>query len=100
MVYTAVAYTGPSAPSGAVTIQVDSGSTLPASCVGATSPLSCTVSYATGSLAAAGHTITASLASDTNYIAASNTGTLTINQATPGYHGLSWLTDPPSDNPR
>ena len=78
-----VAYTGPSAPSGAVTIQVDSGSTLPASCVGATSPLSCTVSYATGSLAAAGHTITASLASDTNYIAASNTGTLTINQATP-----------------
>ena len=78
-----VAYTGPTAPSGAVTIQVDAGTTLTASCSGASSPLSCTVSYATGSLTGGGHTITASLASDTNYAAASNTGTLTINQATP-----------------
>ncbi len=81
---TNVQYAGALAPAGAVTIQVDSGSALAASCKAASaSTLSCTVSYPTGPLALGSHTITATVASDTNYTAASKTGVLTITQATP-----------------
>jgi hypothetical protein len=45
--------------------------------------LFCSVSYATGTLPTGSHTITATVASDTNYTAASKTGALTITQATP-----------------
>jgi len=41
------------------------------------------VSYATGTLPAGSHTVTATVASDANYTAASKTGTLTVTQETP-----------------
>jgi len=78
-----IAYTGPAAPTGAVTITVDSGTAATATCTGSSSPLSCTASYTTSSLTTGNHTITASLAVSTNYTAASGTATLTVNQATP-----------------
>ncbi len=79
-----IAFSQPFAPSGAVIFQVGSGSTVNAtSCSGASSPLTCTASYPTGTLAAGQYTITVSSAADTNYTAASNTGTLSVTAATP-----------------
>ena len=75
-----VAFTGTgNAPSGAVAFQVDSGAIVAATCTGSASPLTCTASYSVSSLASGSHTITARLAADTNYSAASKTGTLTLN---------------------
>jgi sugar lactone lactonase YvrE len=78
-----IAYTESVAPTGVVTIQVDSGAALTAACTGSSSPLSCTVSYATGGLSVGGHNINASIASDSNYNAASTSspGTLTVSPA-------------------
>ena len=80
---TYVQYAGAKAPTGAVSLQVDSGSALAASCTGTASPVICTASYGTGTLTAGSHTITASVASDANYSAASLTGTLTVTPASP-----------------
>jgi streptogramin lyase len=78
-----IAYAGIAAPTGAVTLKVDSGSAVTATCTGTSSPRSCTATYTTSSLAAGSHTITASILADANYLAAKNTGTLTVNKATP-----------------
>ncbi len=79
-----IAYTGPSAPTGTVTFQVDSSATVNASCSGSASPLTCTATYTASSLSvSASHTITVSVVADTNYSTATNTGTLTVTQATP-----------------
>jgi subtilase family serine protease len=80
-----VAFTGSgAAPSGAVTFQVDTGATVAASCNGTSTPLTCTATYSVSSLASGSHTITASIAADTNYSAASKNATLslTMNPAT------------------
>ena len=77
-----VSYTTQPTPTGAVTFTVDSGSAVTASCTGSASPLTCTASYPTGTLALRSHTITVSEAADTSYVAASNTGTLTVIPAT------------------
>jgi hypothetical protein len=66
-----------------VSLKVDSGSSLAAKCTGAASPLLCTVSYGTGTLSVGNHTITATVAADTNYNAASKAGTLTVTKAAP-----------------
>jgi sugar lactone lactonase YvrE len=79
-----IGYTGATAPTGAVTLKVDSGAPVAAACTGSSSPLLCSASYTTGTLSAGSHTITASLAADATFAAASNTGALTVNQATPG----------------
>jgi sugar lactone lactonase YvrE len=78
-----IAYTAPTAPTGAVSFKVDGGATVPATCSGTTSPLSCSASYATGALTTGGHTITVSIAADAIYASASNTGSLTITAVTP-----------------
>ncbi len=80
-----IAFTGPSAPTGAVTFTVDSGSSLAATCAGTTTPITCTASASLASLNAGTHTIAATVATDINYTAASGTGTgtLTITPATP-----------------
>jgi hypothetical protein len=78
-----IAYGGAVAPGGAVTLKVDSGSTVTAKCAGNSSPLTCTAAYTTSSLTVGSHTITASIGADKNYLAASNTGTLTVSKATP-----------------
>ena len=77
-----ISYAGTIAPTGAVTFTVDSGTAVTASCTGSSSPLTCTASYATGSLGAGTHTITVSMAADTNYSAASDTAALTVTGAT------------------
>jgi sugar lactone lactonase YvrE len=77
-----ISYAGTIAPIGAVTFTVDSGTAVTASCTGSSSPLTCTASYATGSLGAGTHTITVSMAADTNYSAASDTAALTVTAAT------------------
>jgi hypothetical protein len=73
-----VAYSSATAPTGAFTFQIDSGSTVAATCTGTQSPLTCTASYPTSTLALGNHTITGSLAQDSIYSATSNTGTLTV----------------------
>jgi sugar lactone lactonase YvrE len=83
-----VAYLGSAAPTGAVTFKVDTGSSVIATCTGTSSPLSCVASYPTGTLSLGPHTITASLAADANYLAASGVGTLTITGA-PTVTGIS-----------
>ncbi|HEY4355924.1 MAG TPA: FG-GAP-like repeat-containing protein, partial [Acidobacteriaceae bacterium] len=78
-----IAYTGSAAPTGAVTFQVDSATAVAATCTGSTSPLSCSASYPVNTFTGGAHTITAAVATDTNYIAASGTNTLTITTAAP-----------------
>jgi sugar lactone lactonase YvrE len=78
-----LSYTYTQAPTGAVTFQVASGTIVTAACTGTASPLSCSASYPTGTLAAGNHTITASVATDANYASTSGSNTLTINKATP-----------------
>ncbi len=72
-------------PNGAFTFQVDSGTTVTASCSGTTSPRTCTASYATGSLSVGSHTITGVLAADSNYVTQTATNTLTVQG------GYIWL---------
>ena len=78
-----VSYGGAMAPTGGVSLKVDSGASLTASCAGAFSPLHCAVSYGTGTLTAGSHTIMATVAADANYSALSKTGTLKVTQASP-----------------
>ena len=86
-----VGYTGSTAPTGAISFTVGSGSAVTGSCTGSSSPLTCTADYPTSTLKVSGspYTIAASLASDTNFKAASGNGTLTVTQATPV---ISWPT--------
>ena len=80
-----VRYTGTTAPTGAISFKVGSGSAVTGSCSGTSSPLTCTAAYPTASLTISGspYTITASLASDSNFTTASGTGSLTVTKATP-----------------
>ena len=75
-----VAYTGALAPTGAVTFTVNGSATgvSTASCYGSASPLTCTATYTSQSLAPGSYPIIATIAADTNYATASNTGTLTV----------------------
>jgi hypothetical protein len=67
------------APSGGLTFQVDSGAVVTATCVGSSSPVTCTYSgYNTSSLAVGPHTIKATTIADGNYASASGTNTLTV----------------------
>lgn len=70
-------------PTGAVSFKVDNGPLVPATCSAASGTSTCQASYTTGSLSVGTHSITVSIASDTNYSAASGTGTLTVTASTP-----------------
>jgi hypothetical protein len=74
-----IAYTGTGvAPSGGLTFKIDSGTTVTATCVGSSSPVTCTYSgYPTSTLALGSHTITATTIADGNYGVATGTNTLT-----------------------
>lgn len=75
-----VSYTGSGvAPSGAVTLSVNGGATVVATCTGSSSPLTCTASYPTGSLAAGTYAITATEAASANYNTAAGSGMLAVN---------------------
>ncbi len=78
------AYSGTVAPTGAVTFSVDSGAAVTAICTGGGSPRTCTATYPTASLAGGSHTITATEAADSNFAAATGTGTLTVNAVSNG----------------
>ena len=80
-----VGYTGSGVtPTGGLKFQVDSGAVVTATCVGSSSPLTCTFSgYNTTGLVAGGHTITATTPGDTNYAAATGSGTLTVTAPLP-----------------
>ena len=80
---TQVAYTGAIAPTGALNFTVDGGIALPAICAGSTSPLSCTAIAATATLAAGNHLVTANVAADTIYSAASTSALLTVTAQSP-----------------
>jgi hypothetical protein len=67
------------APSGGLTFKIDSGTTVVATCLGSSSPLTCTYSgYPTSTLALGSHTITATTIADGNYAVATGTNTLTV----------------------
>lgn len=67
------------APTGGLTFKVDTGAVVTATCVGSSSPLTCTYSgYNTAGLSVGGHTIAAATIADGNYAAASGTNTLTV----------------------
>ncbi len=72
--------TGATKPS-SVTLQVDAGTVVAATCSTA-NPAVCTASYPTAALTAGMHTITGTVVADALYSTASGTGTLTITQAT------------------
>ena len=71
------------APTSPVMFSVDSGAPVFAICTAATGSESCTATYPAPALTATTHTITASVAADTNYNAASGTGTLTVTSIAP-----------------
>jgi hypothetical protein len=76
-----LSYPGPAAPTGAVTFLIDSTISVPATC---TSSGSCTATYNSTALSAGPHNLSASIAADTNYAAAtSSTVQLYVSQATP-----------------
>jgi subtilase family serine protease len=77
-----IVYTGSGvAPTGGLTFKVDSGTTVTATCVGSSSPLTCTFSgYNTTGLAVGAHTITATTIADLNYAVATGSNTLTVGQ--------------------
>jgi sugar lactone lactonase YvrE len=77
---TAITYGGVQ-PTGAVTFQVDSGASVTASCTVGSGSETCSASYNSLALPPGSHSVTATIAADTNYDAASNTGTLTVNDA-------------------
>jgi hypothetical protein len=80
-----VTYTGNgTAPIGGVKFSVDGGASLTATCSGSASPLTCTYSLASSTLAVGSHSVTATLAADTNYSAVTSaTATLAVTQQTP-----------------
>ena len=75
-----VAYTGAGlSPSGGLTFKVDSGSSVVATCVGSSSPLTCTYNgYNTSALALGTHTLTATSLTDGNYATATGSNNLTV----------------------
>ena len=75
-----IVYTGSGvAPTGGLTFKVDSGTVVTATCVGSSSPLTCTYSgYNTSGLAVGAHTITATTIADGNYAPATGSNTLTV----------------------
>lgn len=76
------AYSGPVAPTGAVTFTVN-GTAITATCTSAAGVRTCTATdTATTSLAPGTYPIAVSQAADTNYTAASASGTLTVTAAT------------------
>lgn len=89
-----VAYTGTgSAPAGTLSFVVGSSGSVNATCTGSSSPLTCTASYSTAGLVGGANTITARIATDTNYNTASGTNTLTYNQTFSGV-GVSGFASP------
>ena len=76
-----LSYSGPVAPTGAVTFTVSNGSPVTATCTSG-SPEIFTASYPTSALALGTYTITANEAADANYVAGSATGTLTVASGT------------------
>jgi sugar lactone lactonase YvrE len=68
-------------PTGVVTIQVDSGGQVTATCTAGTGSETCTANYVTSALAVGSHTITAQQEGGGDYGLASGTGTLTVNPA-------------------
>ena len=75
-----VGFTGPAAPTGAVTFRIDTGTILPGICGSTTSSaFTCSASYTTSSLVVGTHTITASLAADSNYNGTIGLGKLSVN---------------------
>jgi hypothetical protein len=78
-----VAYTGTAAPMGGLSFTVNGSSTGvgAVSCTGSASPLTCTATYASGSLPLGGNTVVATEAGSTSYNTASGNGTLTVNAA-------------------
>jgi len=79
-----ITYTGPF-PTGGLTFSLPSGSVVNATCSAAPSPLSCTATYPTASLAVGTYVITATEAADSNYAQGSATALLTVvpNSTTP-----------------
>ena len=77
-----IAYTGALAPTGAVSFTVNGSSTGvgATTCFGSTSPITCSASFAPGTLTPGTYTIKATAAADTNYGASSATSTLTVTQ--------------------
>jgi sugar lactone lactonase YvrE len=77
-----VAFTGTTLPTGKFTFQVDSSTVASVYCTaagsGTGSPLTCTASVSASSLSPANHTISGSIAADSNFTSASGTATLTI----------------------
>lgn len=73
-----VSYSGTTAPSGAISFQVGSGSTVTGTCLGTGYPLICTASYPTSWLTAGTYTLTATQDSDDYYASGSATGTLIV----------------------
>jgi sugar lactone lactonase YvrE len=78
-----VSFVGSTAPTGAVSFRIDSGASVTATCSGTASPLSCTAVYPTGTLPVPTHSITATIAADSNFTAASGTATLTVSPIAP-----------------
>ncbi len=76
-----IAYTGTAAPTGAVTFTVNGLSTGvgAATCIGNTSPRTCTAPYTAPTQTGGSYVIVAAQAADTNYAASTGTGTLTIS---------------------
>ncbi len=77
-----ISYSGVTPPSGAVAFTVADGAPVTATCSADAASEVCTASYPTASLVAGTYTITATEAADANYIAGSNTGTLTVETGT------------------
>jgi len=78
---TTISYAGATAPTGAVTFTVNSAN-FTGTCTATGGVRTCTASdTATAGLAVGAYTITVSEAADTNYTAASGTGTLTVTSA-------------------
>lgn len=73
-----VSYTGATPPTGNVTFNVDGASSIAAGCQAAAATLTCTASYPTQNLSAGSHVITTAVAADTDYNAASASGSLTV----------------------
>lgn len=67
------------APTGGLNFSVDSGTAVTATCIGSTSPLTCTYTgYSTSVLSVGTHTLTATSIADSNYASASKSGNLTV----------------------
>jgi hypothetical protein len=78
-----IGFVGNTAPAGAVSFTIDDHAPVIATCSGAASAFTCTANYPTGKLWTKPHTITASLAADSNFTAATGTATLTVTQIAP-----------------